>query len=1732
MASLFESFELTAMVLDRPEGSLHQARDRQTNALFLLQRPPAALPFEEARQQLLRESGVLGQLVGVPGVARLAGLVQGASGGALILKYFPGVSLGNVPPTLWADTGQLLEGCLGLTALVEGIHRAGFLHRDLHPGSFLFDKTTGQFLLVGFGQASPAAEDRRSNGGPDRVSDWGYLAPEQTGRINIPVDRRTDYYALGMVLYTLATGDPAFAVQSPLEAVHAHLAKVPPAPRGCPSPLAEILLKLLAKNPDQRYQSLTGLTADLTRCRDQWHSGVLTPFALGSEDLADRLRPTRKLFGREQETALLNDLYQRTASGTSESLVIAGPSGSGKTALATEAGSRALGDQGFFLVGKFDETRKDQPYSAFVQQVEDLVRHTVRRPDRESWRRIFADSLGDNQAVIVALEPSFEALCGPQAPPPPLPPRETENRLFYTLESFMRALLSTERPVVLLFDDIQWIDPASIRLLESLGSQTGSGRLLSLYAYRNNEEVVSEGFPAFLSRLEASSRQPTLNLGSLDAAAVEAWVEEVLGTARDTEVLAKNLVAKTAGSPFFLSRLVQRLCREGILFYDRSHRRWDWNSQQLMSLPASENVSDLLVSQIDALPTAARSLLGIAACLGTTVASADLAPFASLVPDLATALWPLIDQQYVVPLSDGYLALAAPEYREGKAEVGSFSFRFQHDKIRQAARDGMAPEARSEVHMQAARWLEGTRPGEAVGHYLTVLDKITTLEARLRLVRLLIKVAQAARASSASHQALDLFHRAQDLARALTLPEDEAQQLLLLLAETAYLCHEIDEAEAVSQALLDRLSDPGAKAEVFQMQMDAFTFLGRMTDALERGQRALAVLGVKLALKPNPLVLASALLRVTAKSGRQTPEALFDRTGQTPVRIRTLLRLLGKFLVPAQMSGNVNLFVLSTLMTADLALTHPNTDETSGAFGNFAILLSVLGRHRQAYDFASLALRLEEARPNPKTAAGVHSAYAFFSLPWNRPWAEVPPACRRGAEAAVRAGDLFYIAYQNLFSTVFSPSPVLDESIAALQATLQIVAGTHQDDAVVGGTFALRRWQALASTKDKPFDFSGAGFDEASAVQAWEAKKNLSGLAVYHLYKTQVLFTLGRYDEAWAQWQAGQPAASSIQGSAYMEEYSVVTVLVCAERARTNRRQKGVLPSLTKEAKRLAAWARTCPENFAALSALAQAEMLAAKGRTKAAAQGFADAINEAVSTPGLHPRWKALIHERAAVFHLGWGDKTLGRYLLTDTLRFYSLWGAKAKVSHLTQTYPELGRETTISKGSGAPALDGDAASLWKISQAVSREIDVERLMSVVIQAVIENAGARRGWLLLRGEAGWQVVARGNSDGEALAFSNEATPESEGIPTTLLTAAEGTDRGLLVSSALEDPRFSADPLVTARQLKSVLALRFSPPGSQLRALWYFENDLVEGAFSADRLAGLRLLSGQIGISLENARIYRALTDLNRDLEGKVRDRTAELEERNRQFHHSLEYAGVLQRSLLPRDWGSSVAEKVALWVPKDIVGGDLYWFRDGLGSSLLALVDCTGHGVPGALITVLVHSILDEVWASTPAGDLAAFLTKANQLFRRALGQDKPCSESNDGFDIGLLWWPHNGDDLRFAGARIPLIVATAEGATWYHSGRKGLGYPETIDAPTVAVQAVPRVPGARYFLTSDGFLGQVGGKKNISFGRERFSELLVITAALTPEAQHAALKEALDAYRGSRPQADDLSVVGVALK
>jgi len=1373
----------------------------------------------------------------------------------------------------------------------------------------------------------------------------------------------------------------------------------------------------------------------------------------------------------------------------------------GKTTLVQEAAAWTEGEPGLFLTGKFDQSAGDQPYTAFVGLVQDFCRQVEGTPGAVVWAGRLRDALKDNLDVLTALVPELGRLTETEGRPPLLAPKENEDRFTYTWRTFLRALGPHQgTPLTLFFDDVQWIDSASERLLAAVAK--GLDGILVLASCREPVPVLGP-----------LTTGPVIEIGPLDLGAVNQLVEECLGTVHGTGSLASILHEKTGGSPFFLLQLLQTLWGQGQLRYEPTARGWTWDPAYLRRMETSRQVADLLAAQLRERDAEDQFWLGAASCLGPTFLVDDLRRCANDRPTagLGARLWTLIEARFLAPTDETYLGLQAADGTGAPVRL-----KFAHDRIRQAAADLFGVSEQKRIHRLVGSTLIGEgRLVEAAVHRLTAGPIRGSEEAQVFL-----EAAVQARASSAHHQALEFLKAAREAG-----PIDEVP-VLHLLAESAFLCREVDLGEQASREWADRLPPGPARAEVFLMQMDAFTFLGQMPRAMDRGRLALEALGFRLPLRPSAVTVAVALAGVLGRLSRK-PERL-AAAGEVSPEVQRTMRLLGKFLIPAFMTGNTGLFALSTLRAAALALDHPACRESAGAYANLAILLSGLGRQRQAFAFASLALKIEAQFPNPATSPAVHSAYTLFCLPWNRPWNEFAPEARRTADIAVAHGDLFILANQLCFGTIFAVYPNLDEAITRAEGILGEVAATGHEDAWTGTKLALQRWKSLAGRLPQDLDFSEGDFVAVRALADWKARGNLSGPATYHLFLTEAAVVFGEWDRAWTEWTEARRFQSALAGSAYMADYCLFSFLLAAEFADHPQRGRLARSVLKTERRRMAAWSRTCPENFLMLRVLMDAETARTQGRYAQARERLTQAL--ALADREVHQRNRALVLERAARFHRFHGDPLFANHLTADAYRVYSAWGAQGKTARMTREHRNL---QGIGPQSGDPSAPGrlDLESLVQVTQAVTREIDPTRLLEVVVPAVVENAGAQTGWLMLRAGDGWRAVARADAAGACQVFSEPRSPDDEGIPQAVLSLELTRAPGLVIGRASDDPRWPGVPTGTHREVVSVLALAFSTPGNRPTALWYLENNLFEGAFSAQRLEMLGLLSTQVAIALENARIYGQLQELNRDLERKVRERTEVIEERNLQLEGGLEYAGVLQRTLLPRDWRSGARDGFCLWLPRDPVGGDLFWTKHEPEGGLLAVVDCTGHGIPGALLTMIVHGLLEEAAPTVPQGDLAALVRTVNGRFRHTLRQQRAEGGANDGFDLGLLWWSRLESVVRFTGSRIGLLRQGAGPGLWIPGERTSLGYSDTPDPCPVRVHEWPLVPGERLYLTTDGLLTQTGGAEGIAFGKDRFARLISELQPLTLAAHENELRRALEDYRGARPQQDDITVAAVEL-
>ncbi|HEY0708604.1 MAG TPA: AAA family ATPase, partial [Polyangia bacterium] len=590
----------------------------------------------------------------------------------------------------WTVT-RMIGFAISLAQAIGRVHAANLIHKDIKPANVWVD-SAGEAKLTGFGIATRLPRERQTPEPPQTiVGTLAYMSPEQTGRMNRSLDSRSDLYSLGATLYELVTGVLPFAASDPMEWVHSHVARqpVPPAdrfetapvwrPEPIPRQLSDIIVRLLAKAAEDRYQTAAGVAADLARCLEQWErEGRIGAFVLGERDAASRLLMPEKLYGREAETRRLLEAFDRVVkTGVSELVLVTGYSGIGKSALVNELHKVIVLPRGLYAAGKFDQYKRNVLYDTLAQAGRSLVQQLLGKSETEvaRWRSAITQAVGDHGQLIVDLIPELEALIGKQPAVPPLSFQEAEHRFHGVFRAFLRVFARKEHPLALFLDDLQWHDSASLKLLESLITDPELRHLLLIGAYRDREVDPSHPLTRTLEVIAKShTRISELVLRPLSRSDLQRLLADALHCDKaHVEGLAKLVHDKTAGNPFFATQLIASLHDEQLLFFDAATGVWRWDMERIREKRFSDNVADLMVGKLERLPTATREVLKVFACLGNTIDAPTLAKaHGKTEAETQRDLWESIKAGFTLPVGGTH--------------------RFLHDRIREAA-FSLIPEA-------------------------------------------------------------------------------------------------------------------------------------------------------------------------------------------------------------------------------------------------------------------------------------------------------------------------------------------------------------------------------------------------------------------------------------------------------------------------------------------------------------------------------------------------------------------------------------------------------------------------------------------------------------------------------------------------------------------------------------------------------------------------------------------------------------------------------------------------------------------------------------------------------------------------------------------------------------------------------------------------------------------------------------------------------------------------------
>ena len=1375
--------------------------------------------------------------------------------------------------------GAFLDLASRIARVLAELHERGVIHKDLRPGTILHDRETGAVQLSGLGLARRVLSER-SVFRPLRLIEGSlpYVSPEQTGRLNRMIDGRSDLYALGVVLYQLLTGRLPFVARDALGWVHSHVARRPSSPQdlvpGIPEMVSRILLRLLEKVPEDRYQTASGLAHDLARCQVAWRDEArIAPFALGELDTSDRFALPQKLYGRDSERAtLLACLDHVAASHRSALAVLVGPAGVGKSALVQELQGPIAARSGLFVSGKFDQYRRDVPYAAIIDVIRELMLDRLAETPPEvadAWRQRLRAALGPNAAAASELIRELGPMLGPLPPAAPAPPAEADLRSRRALGRLIGAFAG-EVPLTIFIDDVQWADAASVRLIADLLTGGEVGPLLVVAAHRHEMEPAHPWPRALAEIASAGTFVRELALGCLPAAEVDRLVADlVAGTASDVAPLGRAISEKTGGNPLMVTQLLTTLHRKGLIAFDSGAKRWRWDLDGIRQEPGVGDVTDLIVEKLRHLETEAQVILPVAACLGGTFDAETLAHVLDSDPE--PTLQAAVEQDVLVRLGRSY--------------------RFSHDRVQEAAYLLTPAEERPALHLRVGRRLlgditarssleaAGPRVFDVVGHLHRATALLATEREREQLAELDLLAGRTAQGSGAHASALNHF-----AAGASLLPKgasdagDRHYPLWFGLELGRAQCERLTGAR---EAAVERLASLARRARDLVDQSKVVCEQAAM--ALADGQVAagtttvlahLRRLGIDWAPRPGAPAIREEYERLRQRIGDRSIESLRDLPplvspeGQATVDVLLALHYLASF-------SDEGLMCLVAGRAANLTVELGQSDAAPLAF---TVLGQMLGPYfeedQAAFRFATLGLELLERRNQLRFRGEILIIAGAFVYPRTQPLARCLELTRRSMEAARAAGDTIVewgAANQMVGLRFLLGADSLHELDRDMEAVLALARKGKLRGLIELSIGRQRLLRALRGLTPAFARFDDAELDECRYEAYLAADPSLVvAQGWYWIRKLCARFFEGDLPAAI---EAGGKAEALLWTSAFAldrVEFHLYRALALGGRhdeAAPDERA-GLLAAVREHARFLDARAASCPDNFGACAALVAADLARLEGDPERAMYEYERAIRSARDhgQAGIG----AVALETASRFYRARGFVAIADSYLREARDAYQRWGADGKVRQLEARHAVLARRDPSGDLDGAAVSPEqlDLLAVLKASRAISGALVRDELLPLLLTVVLEHGGARRARIvLIREEAE-------DSDPEVAAEKtiDDAIPLLQPVPRvpeSLLEHVRRTGAPVVLEDAAADAGpFAGDPYFartassgqdaprdgTRARPRSVLCLPVRRQRTVI-GLLYLENDLTPGVFGRERLAALELLAAQAAVSLENAHL-------------------------------------------------------------------------------------------------------------------------------------------------------------------------------------------------------------------------------------------------------------------------------------
>lgn len=1540
-----------------------------------------------------------------PNIVKVLSLFEFNAKPYIVMEAIAGESIANVLENRNLSTREFLELAIAITDGIKSIHEKNIIHKDININNILWDDVNHVCKIIDFSLATDLAQESLSMVSVNQLEgNLYYISPEQTGRMNAVVDYRTDYYSLGITLYKMATGVLPFSSDNPPELVHCHIAKLPVPPheinKSIPRVVSDIIMKLISKNPEDRYQSMGGLKYDLEKCLATLSEGDIKYFEIARYDISNKFHLPNILYGREKEVAFLWESFQRCSRGSREIVFLSGRSGIGKTSIVSEIHKSVVENNGFFIRGKYDHHDTSIPYSGIIHAFEELINQvlTFSEEKLEIWRNQMNMALGNNGQIIVDILPVVEQLIGEQPPLNYLPPVESQNRFNIVFKNFVRVFANELCPLMIFLDDLQWADQASLDLISVLLLDVDLNYLLFVGAFRDDETDDNHILSLMMDQMKKEKVPLTeVKIEPLSKVQISQMISGALAKSeKEVDQLAELVHAKTKGNPFFIKEFLKTLYRTNLIQYvedrnDFSKSGWRWDVLRIRQENITDNVIELMVGKFKNLSKDTIEILKVACCLGIRF-------------DLAT-LGRILNRTEFQIVGDLKEAINEGMLLKEKTKIA-----FVHNKVMEATYSLLSEENKKDIHYRIGReYLREFNDDDPKGnpfqiaHQWNMVKECLSREEQEQLLDINYMAGIRAKASAAYQDAAIFLQNGAELIPSSLWTSNYAFtfQFFKAWSEAEYLARNFDKAEELFKDILLRAKDILDKQKIYAIMIRHYITQMKSDQALEIGRTTLRQLGIPLPQKPGKIYILKEILKSKILLRKINVKSLIDLPDMQDPKIKAGVEILGICITPALISSPDYVPII-ILKVFNLSLIHGIAPMSPFAITMYGLILAgPLGDIKKGIEFGEQGVSLLSKRQCSIARPSTLFSYVTTLLHLKVSFRERLDYSRRAMQVCLEEGNFEYYGY-------FLGEPPLARIY--MGENLNLVGEEFRKNQIksrqlkqpltdIYNDIFYQLVENLTGKSENKLILNGDQFHAEKTISLLKERNDKAGQAFIQIMQIILYYLFDDHRSGLKLAMECEKNIDSLLGLPSIQIfYFFYAMLLSSEIIESGKRKKKYLSRLKKIEQKYEKWSDACPDNYLNKYQLIRAEISRAEKRSPdETVRLYLNAVGSGTEYNLTHE--VAIANERIAKYYLSRDLQALAKIFMTNAYYGYMKWGCTPKMDDLKQTYPHLISMEALGydqKPGSANFYNGsehssnysssslDLASILKISRAISQEIKLDELLKTMLKVSIENAGAQTGSFFLYRDDRLFHVAIGFIDKPSKLTRWVEVDRSEGYAKSVIRYVDRTEKSLVIKNATVDTRFNQELHIKENKVKSILCIPIFNLGTPLGIL-YLENNIVPDCFSPDRIELLQLLSGHIAISLNNAVLYE-------NLDHKVKERTKELEiernklkEKNTAMERDITLARKIQFNLIPQ----KITHKFIshLYKPMEALGGDFFDIitfenTDKIG---IFMSDVSGHGLTAAFNTSMIKTIILE--SGDRAMDPANLISHMNDLFYNLAG-------------------------------------------------------------------------------------------------------------------------------------------------